>query len=558
MKFAKLPLAEAEGAILAHSMATPKGVIKKGRVLTAAEIDRLGAAGQTHVIAATLEPGDVGEDAAAIRVARAAAGSGVHAGAPFTGRANLFASAAGLAVIAPDAVARVNALDEGLTIATLNPFERVSAGQMIATVKVITFALPEAVVAAAEATLRSVHEAGHALAEVRPFATKPAGLILTRMSATKASVLAKRRAAIEGRLEALGSRLVHVETVDHEETAVAGAIARMQAAGADPIVVFAASAIVDRGDVIPAALVSAGGQIIRLGMPVDPGNLMLMGRLGGTDVIGAPSCAASPKLNGFDWILERRLAGLDISGRDVAAMGVGGLLKEIATRPQPRDGKGLEAEVAGIEGSESNGDGARHAPRIAALVLAAGRSTRFGPSNKLVADLDGEAVVRRTVRAVLDSGARPVIVVTGHMSAEVRAALAGLDVTFADSPNYREGLAQSLKAGLAALRPGLDGVLVALGDMPAVTGADIDRLIAGFAPKEGRAIVVPVNAGKRGNPVLFAAHLIPELREVEGDAGAKHVIGQHGDEVAEVEIGSTRIFADVDTPEALQRLQREG
>ena len=553
MKFSKLPLAQAEGAILAHSITTPKGVIKKGRVLTAAEIERLATDGQTHVIAATLEPGDVGEDAAAIRVARAAAGHGVHAGAPFTGRANLFASAAGLAVIDAAAVARVNDLDEGLTIATLNPFERVSAGQMIATVKVITFALPEAVVAAAEATLRQAHEGSLALARVQPFAARQAGLILTRMSATKASVLAKRRAAIEDRLEALGSRLAHVETVAHEETAVAAAIARMRAQGADPIVVFAASAIVDRGDVIPAALVAAGGEIVRLGMPVDPGNLMLMGRLGATDVIGAPSCAASPKLNGFDWILERRLAGLDVSGRDVAAMGVGGRLKEIATRPQPRDGKGLEDDVG-----EANSDGTRHAPRIAAMVLAAGRSARFGPSNKLVADLDGEAVVRRTVRAVLDSGARPVIVVTGHMSAEVRAALAGLDVTFADSPNYREGLAQSLKAGLAALRPGLDGVLVALGDMPAVTGADIDRLIAGFAPKEGRAIVVPVHAGKRGNPVLFAAHLIPELREVEGDAGAKHVIGAHSDEVAEVEISSARIFADVDTPEALERLKREG
>ncbi len=83
----------------------------------------------------------------------------------------------------------------------------------------------------------------------------------------------------------------------------------MSAAGLDPIIVFAASAIVDRDDVIPAGLVAAGGTIVRLGMPVDPGNLMLLGHLGDTDVIGAPSCAASPKINGFDWILERRLAG---------------------------------------------------------------------------------------------------------------------------------------------------------------------------------------------------------------------------------------------------------
>ena len=549
MKFANFPLAEAEGAILAHSIATPKGMLKKGRALSAADIARLAETGRTHVVAARLEPSDVGEDEAAGRIARAAAGAGIHAAAPFTGRANLFASVPGLAVVDAVALARVNDLDEGLTIATVPQLERVSSGQMIATVKVITFALPERVVAAAE----TMFAEGGALANVRAFADKTAGLVLTRMPATKAGVLAKRRVAIEDRLEALGARLGPVEIVDHEPVAVAAAIERMRDARADPIIVFAASAIVDRGDVIPAALLSAGGEIIRLGMPVDPGNLMLLGRLGEIDVIGAPSCAASPKLNGFDWVLERRLAGLPVGSGDVAAMGLGGLLKEIATRPQPREGKS-----AGDETETTDGDGTRHRPKVAALVLAAGRSTRFGSSNKLLADLGGEPVVKRTVRAVLASEVASVIVVTGHMADEVRDALKGLKVSFADSPNYRAGLSASLKAGLAALPRGIDAVLVALGDMPGVTGRDIDRLIAGLAPKEGRSIVVPVADGKRGNPVLFAAHLVGELGEVEGDAGAKHVIGRHGEEVAEVEVGSDRIFADVDTPEALERVRRGG
>ena len=548
MKFATFPLAEAEGAILAHSIALPKGTLKKGRALGAEEIGRLAAAGHTQVVAAKLEPGDVGEDEAAVRVARAAAGPGTHAAAPFTGRANLFAATAGLAVIDAAALSRVNALDEGLTIATVPPFERVSPGQMIATVKVITFALPERVIAAAEAILNG----GQPLATVKAFAPRTAGLVLTRMAATKANVLAKRRTAIEDRLAALGARLGPVEIVAHEPEAVAAAIRRMRAAEANPIVVFSASAIVDRGDVVPAALEAAGGDIVRLGMPVDPGNLMLLGRLGATDVIGAPSCAASPKLNGFDWILERRLAGLEIGPADVAAMGLGGLLKEIVTRPQPREGKTATQEDEAAE----TGDGTRHKPKVAALVLAAGRSTRFGPENKLLQDLGGKPVIRCTVEAVLASGVASVTVVTGHMADEVRAALAGLKVAFAPSLNYRDGLAASLKAGLAALPRGIDGVLVALGDMPGVTGVDIDRLISGLAPKEGRSIVVPVAGGKRGNPVLFAAHLTAELAEVEGDAGAKHVIGRHGDEVAEVEIGSERIFADVDTPEALERARR--
>lgn len=548
MKFTRLPIAEAEGAILAHSISTPKGMLKKGRALGPEDLARLTSAGLATVIVAKLEPGDVGEDEAAGRIARAAAGPGTHAAAPFTGRANLFAAGGGLVVIDAGAVTRINTIDEGLTIATLPHLERVEAGQMIATVKVITFALPEAVVAEAEAVLAA---GSGPLATVKAFVPRAAGLVLTRMAATKANVLAKRRAAIEDRLTALGSRLAYVETVAHEETAVAGAISRLKALGADPIIVFAASAIVDRGDVIPAALEVAGGRIVRLGMPVDPGNLMLLGRLGDADVIGAPSCAASPKLNGFDWILERRLAGLDVGVAEVAAMGLGGLLKEIATRPQPRDGKAV-----GAGAGDDDGDGVRHRPKVAALVLAAGRSTRFGTSNKLLADLGGEPVVRHSVKAALESGARPVLVVTGHMADGVREALAGLEVTFIDSPHYRDGLAASLKAGLAALPRDADGVVVALGDMPGVTGADIDRLISGLAPKEGRSIVVPVHGGKRGNPVLFAAHLVQELLAVEGDTGAKHVIVSHADEVVEVAIGSPRIFADVDTPEALERVRR--
>ncbi|MFM9940165.1 MAG: NTP transferase domain-containing protein [Hyphomicrobiaceae bacterium] len=540
MKFGRFPLREATGAILAHSLATPSGVIKKGRSLGAREIERLAAGGHDSVVAARLEPGDVDEDQAAARIAAAAAGSGARQAAPFTGRANLFAERDGLAVLDAEAIAALNAIDEGLTIATLAPFERVTTGQMLATVKVITFALPEAAVAAGEAVARKAQ----GLVRVQAFARKTAGLILTRMAATKAQVLAKRQQAIESRVTALGSTIGPVEIVAHAEAEIAAAITRLQAAGADPIILFAASAIVDRGDVIPAALLAAGGEIVRLGMPVDPGNLMLLGRLGPIDVIGAPSCAASPKLNGFDWILERRLAGLPVGMREVAGMGLGGLLKEIATRPQPR------------AGSEDDMDeNPRRAPVIAALVLAAGRSTRFGDANKLTADVGGLPMVRRTVANILHSRARPVIAVTGHQREAVGAALAGLDVRLVHNPDFAQGLSTSLKAGLAALPDGIDGVMVCLGDMPAVTAEHIDRLISGFAPKEGRAIVVPVHQGKRGNPVLFAASFIAEMRDAAGDIGAKHVIGHYADAVAEVDLGSDAIFLDIDTQEALARMR---
>ncbi len=540
MKFERVSLQSATGAILAHSIATPSGAIKKGRVLGADEIARLAAAGIETVTAAVLEAGDVGEDAAASRVALALEGAVMHVAEPFTGRANLYADAAGLVEIDAVRLRRLNGLDEGLTVATVPAFERVTRGQMIATVKVITFALGESVVATAEALAR---EAG-GLIHVRPFRQASAGLVLTKLPGTRTSILEKRRRAIANRLEALGSRIGEVDTVPHETDAVAAAISRMTAAGLDPIIVFAASAIVDRHDVIPAGLVAAGGAIERLGMPVDPGNLMLLGHLGDTDVIGAPSCAASPKINGFDWILERRLAGVVVTSDDVASMGLGGLLKEIVTRPQPRELPPTSEEAAGEEAE-------RRAPRIAAVVLAGGRSTRYGVRNKLLETLDGVPLVVRAVRAALASRATPVIVVTGHEAEAVRGALAGIDVRIVHNPDFASGLSTSLKAGLAAAPADVDGAIVALGDMPRIEARHIDRLIAAFSPKEGRGIVVPVHLGKRGNPVLFDRAYFKELMAIEGDTGARHIIAASASEVAEVDLATDAIFLDIDTPDAL-------
>lgn len=543
MKFEEVPLRAASGAILAHSIPTPSGAIKKGRVLGADEIARLEAAGIESVTAALLETGDVGEDAAASRVAAALCGSAMHVAEPFTGRANLYADASGLVEIDAARLGRLNSLDEGLTVATVSAFERVTRGQMIATVKVITFALPEAVVSAAEALAR---EAG-GLMHVRAFRAAQAGLVLTQLPGTRKNLVEKRRRAIAQRLEALGSEIGASEVVAHETAAVAAAISRMAAAGHDPIIVFAASAIVDRQDVIPAGLVAAGGDIERLGMPVDPGNLMLLGRLDKRDIIGAPSCAASPKINGFDWVLERRLAGIAVTSADVASMGLGGLLKEIVTRPQPREVPPEE------DASADSAEAVRRAPRIASIVLAAGRSTRYGVRNKLLEVLDGVPLVVRAVRAALASRARPVIVVTGHEAAAVEQALAGLDVRIVHNPDFAEGLSTSLKTGIGALPDDVDGAIVSLGDMPRIEARHLDRLISAFSPKEGRGIVVPVHLGKRGNPVLFARAYFPELLAIEGDTGARHIIAASASEVAEVDLATDAIFLDIDTPEALER-----
>ena len=217
-------------------------------------------------------------------------------------------------------------------------------------------------------------------------------------------------------------------------------------------------------------------------------------------------------------------------------MGVGGLLTEIPTRPQPREAKPARPG------------------KVAALVLAAGQSRRMGQANKLLAPVEGRPMVAHAVDTMLASRAAPVIVVTGHQADAVRAALAGRPVIWAHNPDYALGLSSSLAAGLAALPEDVEGVVIGLGDMPRITAGQIDRLIAAFNPLEGRAICVPTVQGKRGNPVLFATRFVPEMREIGGDVGARHLIGEHAEEVVEIELDDDGALLDIDTPEALAAL----
>lgn len=196
------------------------------------------------------------------------------------------------------------------------------------------------------------------------------------------------------------------------------------------------------------------------------------------------------------------------------------------------------------------------APHIHGLLLAAGRSSRMGPRNKLLEALGGRPIVRIAAEAVIASRCRAVTVVTGHQSEDVRAALAGLRAAFVHNPDYADGLAGSLATGLAAVPPDADGVLVALGDMPRVTEAEIDRLIDAFDPAKGRAIIVPTFEGQRGNPVLWAARFLPELARLKGDRGGRQIMAAHAADVVELAMTSDAVLTDVDTPDALAALKK--
>ncbi|MDP7666942.1 MAG: molybdopterin-binding/glycosyltransferase family 2 protein [Rhodospirillales bacterium] len=538
MKFGALPVSEAEGAILAHGLKAEDRMFKKGRVLDRRDVDDLLAAGIAEIIAARLEEGDVGENEAARKIAEAVTGQGVSRGQPFTGRVNLFARDHGVAVVDADGVKKLNAVDEAATLATLAPFSVAAAKQLVATVKIIPFAVACGVLARCVDCAR----AEQGLLQIAPFVPHAVGLVQTALPGTRSSVLDKTATITRGRLESLGSHLEAEVRCPHTVEDLCRALESLAVRRCAPILVVGASAITDRRDVIPAAIERAGGRVEHFGMPVDPGNLLLLGTDGrGIAVIGLPGCARSPKLNGIDWVLQRLLAGLEVTGADLAAMGAGGLLSEITARPQPR----------AAADSDSGDRRRRSKTRVAAIVLAAGRSSRMEGVNKMLAAIDGKPMVTRVADAALASKARPVIVVVGHEADQVGAALAGRDLTIVRNPDFESGLSASLRRGLSALPDGIDGAVVCLGDMPRIGAETIDRLIAAFDPEGRSAICVPAFKGKQGNPVLWARRFFPEIMEIAGDVGARHLIGAYADQVRHVEMLTDDVLFDVDTPGGL-------
>jgi molybdenum cofactor cytidylyltransferase len=541
VKFGETPIDEAKGAILAHSWRADGINFAKGRVLSGDDVAKLKDAGVSAIVAARLDADDIHEDEAAATVAKALAGEGIDITAPFTGRCNHFAREAGLTVIDHERVDALNELDESVTVATLPPFARVTPRQMVATVKIIPYAAPRAAVSRA---VEVANAANRPLISVAPFKAMRAGLVQTRLPGTRDKVLNKAVGTTGKRLSSLGSTLVGERRCDHDARAIAGALKDLKKEGCDIFLIAGASAIVDRQDVVPSGIEQAGGEVIHFGMPVDPGNLLLTGKLDGKPVLGLPGCAKSPKYNGFDMVLERLAAGLPVGRAELVRMGAGGLLAEIASRPQPRDD------------SDNEDAGPQQAPRVAVLVLAAGRSTRMGGPNKLLADANGQPLVLHAVKAALASQAVEVVVVLGHMMDEVRAAIeqavpAKSRLRFVTNPDFADGLSTSVRTGIAALGKDVDSAIIQLGDMPGVNSALLDRLMAAFSPVEGRSICVPMVGGKRGNPVLWDRRFFAEMADLAGDSGAKHLIGEHADLVCEVEMAGEAAITDIDTPEAL-------
>lgn len=336
MKFGRVPVEEAEGCILAHATdSAPEDLaplqmsrmIPKGTVLTATHLADIAREGIEQVQVARLEEGDVAEDEAAGMLAQAliVGRTGLRATSPVGGRVNLVAEAAGLALMDADAIHRVNSVSPAITVATVLPHKRMGEGGLVATIKIIPFAV-------AGPDLTRACDAATAAIGMAQGQYTSATLIETRIGRDAPGD--KGRRALAARVRHFGMMLTDRCVVPHDEAAVARALA--QAEG-EVLFILTDTATSDSRDTAPEAVRRAGGEVIHYGMPVDPGNLLFLGRLGTKPVIGLPGCARSPAMNGADWVLERVICGVPVGPADIMRMGVGGLLKEIPERGRPRE-----------------------------------------------------------------------------------------------------------------------------------------------------------------------------------------------------------------------------
>ena len=343
MKFEPVPLSEAKGKILGHNIAASDGrrLLRKGKPLTDDDVDSLRALGRASVYVAELEADDVDENKAARRIAEAICGDGLHIVGVASGRANLLSNEMGLLRVD---VERLNQINEhnGITLATLMNHSPVQARQIVATVKVIPYALTESVVSEAEV----ISSRGKPLVRVDALLSKSVGMILSG-SLSIHQKLVNDFIPLRERIEKLGSSVTRTDFValddESDEASLADMLRQQVSSGIRMILLAGETAIMDEQDIIPRAIERAGGHVESVGAPVDPGNLLMVAYIGDVPVVGAPGCARSKKINIVDWILPRLLAGDRLTRKDIVALGHGGLLENVAERGMPRDIK--EADI---------------------------------------------------------------------------------------------------------------------------------------------------------------------------------------------------------------------
>jgi len=533
MWFGELPVSECVGCLLAHSQVIGSGRVSKGTVLDESLIQQFCDNGYEVLTVARIDTDDIEENSAARMLAEVVSGAGTRLEKAHTGRVNIFATTDGLLDYDRASIVELNSVRPDITLAVVAPDQWVLAGRMIASVKIIPYAVPAADIkrAVAAATAILVHS---------PQPTT-AVLIQTVLPSITNKALDKTERVTRQRLDVRSAELTLQERCDHQVPVLCDELAKVSASNPDLILIAGASAISDRCDVIPAAIEQQGGRVSRVGLPVDPGNLLMFAELNGVPVIGLPGCARSPKHNGFDLLLDKIVCRREITDGWLNGLSIGGLLGEVHDRPQPRVAS--EINNSGIDAASV---------QVGAIVLAAGSSQRAGNLNKLLHMYNEKPMICSVVESVLASDVTSSLVVTGYQSEQVTTAIGGYPIPVIHCPRHSDGMAHTIATGLSQLQK-YDAVIVCLGDMPHVSADVINQIISAFDQLVDK-IVVPVYNSKRGNPVLVGRTFFDSLLQHHGDTGARFLMKEYPEKVFEVELDTMSVIKDYDTADALKGL----
>lgn len=533
MFFGEVATQNAEGYLLAHGLSLGNRTFRKGHLLTAEDCHFLCNEGCSDVTVIRMNADEIDENEAAEQLSRLVTADEFTVEIAVGGRVNFKAKCAGLFWCESSKVLEFNRIDEALTLAVLQPWTRVDSGQLVATLKIIPFALRQDILEHGKALIREI------ALRVHPW--KPCErpvLIQTTLPKLRAKVYEKTASVQQARLQSLGVKSFTETRVPHAVGALTTCIRQMVDQGATLILIQGASAICDRQDVIPSALEASGGEVIQMGLAVDPGNLLLLGKIEGVTVIGLPGCARSPALNGFDWVLERVIAGIQIDKSMLSELAIGGVLKDSPARGLSR-----------VEDS-------RKGPwRFAVVLLAAGQSTRMG-QNKLLLPWKGEATVVESAAFVgAQVQVEQYLAVVGRDAEVVSSVLNRIGFQCVENPDPKQGMGASIRIALAHLDDEIDAVVICLGDMPLVTKTTITQLIRAFDPAEGRALCFARSRGQRGNPVVVGRRFFGELSSLSGDVGARVLLDRYPHLVAAVDVDDDGILVDIDDPETYSKLR---
>lgn len=562
MIFGSFNCSDAEGIILAHTTKTKDGKLKKGISLTQQQLKQLRCAGHHQVMGAQLAEDDIHEDVAAMMLATRLAGKHTRIGKAVGGRCRIYATQAGITQINRSLIDSLNLLGGDIAIATLNEFATTERDQALASIKVIPFAIA-AHQMQAYLQLTAQHQSGIALAPYQPLnvvliqtqtpeSTNSTHTGIGTGLRTSNGLQNRARRVIQQRIEFLGGTLLQQVSSHHDVTPLSDVMAQVIQPEVDLVLIIGSTATVDRFDVIPQAINNCGGTIVHFGMPVEPGNLLLLGQHGHCPIVIVPGCARAVHANGLDLILPRLFAKLPITQNTIMTMGVGGLIKD---QKEPQDWAGPDYKQ-----SSDNQPSHKHPnpkPRIAAIILAAGRSTRMAANNKLLVPIAGQPMVSHVVAAAKNSNLDSITVVTGHDSEHITQLLADDEtLNFVFNPDYANGMATSLRRGLSAINDDYDAVMVLLGDMPFVSSALIDRLLQSFDPSSERDIVAPLHGERRGNPVLWSIRYLEQLMAIDGDKGGRDLLNKYDQRITLVSTSDDGSIIDIDTPETLLQWQQ--